>query len=47
MMLLHGEHSLEVLKHPLPTSGTLVSESKIVELYDKGKVVMAQTKKKN
>jgi hypothetical protein len=37
MMLLHGEHSLEVLSS-LPTSGTLTSESKIAELYDKGKV---------
>ena len=38
MMLLHGEHSLEVLSHPLPTSGAFDTESRVVELWDKGKV---------
>ena len=40
MMLLHGEHSLEVLSHPLPTSGTLRSESHVAELWDKGKAAL-------
>jgi len=34
-MLLHGEQSLQVHK-PLPAEGTVVSEGKIDEIYDKG-----------
>lgn len=34
-MLLHGEQTLQVHK-PLPAEGTVVSESKIDEIYDKG-----------
>lgn len=33
---LLGEHYLEVLKFPIPTSGTLVSTRKTVEVVDKG-----------
>jgi acyl dehydratase len=40
MMLLHGEHYLEVLSHPLPTSGTLQSKSTIAELWDKEKAAL-------
>ena len=34
-MLLHGEQTLQVHK-PLPAEGTVISESKIDEIYDKG-----------
>ncbi|RKP02725.1 hypothetical protein CXG81DRAFT_10399 [Caulochytrium protostelioides] len=36
MMLLHGEQYLE-LKRPLPTSGKLSTEGRIIEMLDKGK----------
>lgn len=37
MMLLHGEQEMQVLHHPLPTRGKLVTEGRIAELWDKGK----------
>ncbi|GAA99960.1 uncharacterized protein L969DRAFT_610007 [Mixia osmundae IAM 14324] len=36
MMLLHGEQYLAI-KGPIPTSGTLVSRAKLLEVLDKGK----------
>eukprot|EP01112_Ceratiomyxa_fruticulosa_P015534 TRINITY_DN4574_c0_g1_i9.p1 TRINITY_DN4574_c0_g1~~TRINITY_DN4574_c0_g1_i9.p1 ORF type:complete len:135 (+),score=18.52 TRINITY_DN4574_c0_g1_i9:76-480(+) len=36
MMLLHGEHYLEILS-PLPTAGTFITHAKIANIYDKGK----------
>lgn len=36
MMLLHGEQYLEIKSYPIPTSGTLVSRAKLVEVVDKG-----------
>ena len=36
-MVLHGEQYLEVRKHPVPTSGTLTTKSKVANVYDKGK----------
>ena len=35
--LLHGEQYLEIRKFPLPTSATLVSYPKLIEVVDKGK----------
>jgi acyl dehydratase len=37
MMLLHGEHGLEILERPIPTSATVRSEGTIKAIYDKGK----------
>lgn len=39
--LLHGEHFLEVSKYPVPTSGTLVSQSRLVDVLDKGNASVA------
>jgi multifunctional beta-oxidation protein len=37
MMLLHGEQYLEILQYPIPTSATLISYPKLIEVVDKGK----------
>ncbi|KAG5810472.1 hypothetical protein H9Q74_005432 [Fusarium xylarioides] len=39
--LLHGEHYLEIHKYPIPTAGTFVSESKLIDILDKGKAAVA------
>ena len=36
MMLLHGEQFLEIKKYPIPTSGTLTSYPRLVQVADKG-----------
>lgn len=35
MMLLHGEHYLEIRKHPIPTEARLINYRKLVEVVDK------------
>jgi acyl dehydratase len=37
IMILHGEQYLEIRKHPLPTSGTLISKPRVANIFDKGK----------
>ncbi|KAJ0153813.1 4-hydroxyacetophenone monooxygenase [Fusarium oxysporum f. sp. albedinis] len=39
--LLHGEHCLEIHRFPIPTVGTFVSESKLIDILDKGKAAVA------
>ena len=43
MMLLHGEQFLEIRKFPIPTTATLVSYPKLVEVIDKGKSAIVVT----
>lgn len=42
MMLVHGEQYLEI-KKPLPTSGTVISTPKIVNIFDKGSGLLLVT----
>ncbi len=37
VMILHGEQYLEVRRHPIPTSGKLISKPRIANVYDKTK----------
>ncbi|KEZ41131.1 3-hydroxyacyl-CoA dehydrogenase [Scedosporium apiospermum] len=43
MMLLHGEQFLEIKKYPIPTSGTLVSYPRLLEVVDKGAAAIVRT----
>lgn len=43
MMLLHGEQYLEILSYPIPTSGTLVSYAKLLEVVDKGNAAIVKS----
>jgi len=43
MLLLHGEQYLEVAKYPIPTSGTLVSYPKLLEVVDKGNAAIVKS----
>lgn len=36
MMLLHGEQYLEIRQFPIPTTATLVSDVKLIDVVDKG-----------
>ncbi|ODQ63535.1 multifunctional beta-oxidation enzyme [Nadsonia fulvescens var. elongata DSM 6958] len=40
MMLLHGEQYLEIRQWPIPEEATLINESKIIEVIDKGKAAI-------
>ncbi|KAH8804957.1 hypothetical protein F5884DRAFT_845914 [Xylogone sp. PMI_703] len=42
MMLLHGEQYLEIKEYPIPTSGTLVSYPKLIEVVDKGNAAIVK-----
>lgn len=43
MLLLHGEQFLKISAWPLPTSGTLVSYPKLLEVVDKGSAAIVKT----
>lgn len=43
MMLLHGEQYLEILQYPIPTSATLVSHAKLLEVVDKGNAAIVKS----
>lgn len=43
MMLLHGEQYLEVRQFPIPTSATLVSYPKLIEVVDKGSAAVLKS----
>ncbi|KHJ31159.1 putative peroxisomal multifunctional beta-oxidation protein [Erysiphe necator] len=42
MMLLHGEQYLEILSYPIPTSATLMSHAKLIEVVDKGNAAVVK-----
>lgn len=44
MMLLHGEQFLEIKKYPIPTSGTLTTYPKLLEVADKGSAAVVVTR---
>ncbi|KAJ9613938.1 hypothetical protein H2200_002074 [Cladophialophora chaetospira] len=41
-MLLHGEQYLEIKQFPIPTSGTLKTESHLIEVVDKGNAALVR-----
>ena len=41
-MLLHGEQFLEIKQFPIPTSGTLKSETHLIEVVDKGNAAIVR-----
>ncbi|PBP28960.1 hypothetical protein BUE80_DR000138 [Diplocarpon rosae] len=43
MMLLHGEQYLEILSYPIPTSATLVSKTRLLEVVDKGNAAIVKS----
>ncbi len=43
MMLLHGEQYLEIRQCPIPTSATLVSYPKLIEVVDKGAAAVVKS----
>lgn len=41
-MLLHGEQYLEIKQFPIPTSGTLKTETRLIEVVDKGNAALVR-----
>ncbi len=41
-MLLHGEQYLEITQFPIPTSGTLKTETRLIEVVDKGNAALVR-----
>lgn len=41
-MLLHGEQYLEIKQFPIPTSGTFTTETKLIEVVDKGNAALVR-----
>ena len=41
-MLLHGEQYLEIRSWPIPTSGTLTTETRLIEVVDKGNAALVR-----
>ena len=41
-MLLHGEQYLEIKQFPIPTSGTLKSDTRLIEVVDKGNAAIVR-----
>jgi multifunctional beta-oxidation protein len=41
-MLLHGEQYLEIKQFPIPTGGTLTTETKLLEVVDKGNAALVR-----
>ena len=41
MMLLHGEHFLQIKRYPIPTEATVTCYSKLVDIIDKGSAAVA------
>jgi hypothetical protein len=44
--MLHGEQYLEV-RNPIPTSGTLISKPRVMEVLDKGSGALVTTEGKS
>lgn len=42
-MLLHGEQYLEIKKFPIPTSGTLKTETRLIEVVDKKNAALVRS----
>jgi multifunctional beta-oxidation protein len=43
MMLLHGEQFLSIHKYPIPTTATLTSYAKLLEVVDKGNAAVVKS----
>ncbi|KAL5363140.1 hypothetical protein BJX96DRAFT_186598 [Aspergillus floccosus] len=41
-MLLHGEQFLEIYQYPIPTSASLITKTRLLEVIDKGKAALVR-----